>query len=497
MNRMRNARNPLIVCFFSLILLACLTNVSTVRAANTLTLNSVGRTETTITLAWSHTQDGLLFSNYALYGSASGANGSFTNIFTSTDASNTSVVVSGLLPKTTYSFYIVDTGALWVGTTISVIISVTTSSPPILSLTSFTLSTASLAWTDTNIYSDVSAPFRSYTVQMCTSGANGVPSGAWSTLMTITNRAQNTYTVTGLNVGIYYFRIYISTGVDSSYSNFVIDPVDTLTIAPNTLTTMQVGQHTQFTATATGGSGTFIYQWYSNGSAIPDATSANFVFTPTSYGLYNINVIAQDAIFGYLIAPLSSTVVPVTVTPTSITASISTSGSSIQVNQQTQFIVTATGGTGSYIYKWFVNGAQQSATSGTFTLNPTQAGNYNIYATVSDLLYPTIPLATTSSITVSVIQPTPTPTPSPVPTPLATQTPAQISTQSPTQTPIPSTVQNANSTPINQTPSPSVPEFGTALIFIPLLFLIGIMVLLIMKKRKQHITTRSYFSSAS
>ncbi|MEM3790937.1 MAG: fibronectin type III domain-containing protein [Thermoproteota archaeon] len=78
-----------------------------VKVAN-LTLSSLAQTETTITLQWIESND-ILFSNYTLY-VANNVNGPWTDIWNTSNASQTSTFVYDLSPNTNYYFYILNDG---------------------------------------------------------------------------------------------------------------------------------------------------------------------------------------------------------------------------------------------------------------------------------------------------------------------------------------------------------------------------------------------------
>jgi hypothetical protein len=374
-------------------------------AAFTPTLGSTGHTETTITLSWTKSND-VIFEHYTVTYSTT-VNGQYNTVATITDSSQTSYAVSGLMPETTYYFIVQDTASVILGssTANSNTYQASTNSGPVLAITAQTATTASFAWSDSNIYSSL-VTFGGYTLQMSTSGA----SGPFSTVATISNQMQTTYTITGLSAGMYYVRLFDTAGGANSYSNIVPVPILNLVISPNTPTTIQIPQQVEFSVSATGGSGSYNYQWYINGSSISGATSANYVLnpSPSDWGVYNINVEVQDAQYSTS-QPTISPVVQATVIPENLSLTIRCNVNSIWVGQQIQFTASASGGTGSYNFKWYLNGVQTGTTSSTFILSPTKAGNYDVYATVSDATYTS--LATANSNHEAAVVTTPPPSP--------------------------------------------------------------------------------------
>jgi hypothetical protein len=58
---------------------------------------------------------------------------------------------------------------------------------------------------------------------------------------------------------------------------------------------MTVSQSETFNATVSGGTLPYSYQWYLNGSAVSNANSAVWDFTPSSAGSYDVYVRITDA----------------------------------------------------------------------------------------------------------------------------------------------------------------------------------------------------------
>jgi hypothetical protein len=268
-------------------------------------LNSPAQTETTVTLSWTKSND-WLFKSYAVKYSTS-VNGPFNTVATITDSSTTFFAVDGLSPSTSYYFIVEDSASEIISssTARSNTLQVVTASIPAITIISKTSTTASLQWSDHNSYSSL-VPFRSYVIQMSTNG------GPWSTLTTVTDSSQNTYAVTGLSPATYGFRMYDEVGSSGQYTT--ISNVATLTINPpiqlqisGSTTSCDVNQEVQFTASASGGTNSYGYQWYLNGNPIVGATSANFAYTPTEAGTFSVHATVQDTQDSSLAIATSST----------------------------------------------------------------------------------------------------------------------------------------------------------------------------------------------
>jgi hypothetical protein len=299
---------------FVLIILLAFISISTlpVHAAATVSLGASARTETTITLSWSKSSDSL-FSKYELYMSNVGTNGPYNLTWSTTTESQTSAYIYNLSPNTNYWFYIRDTD--WLGSANSNTFQTSTSDKPTISITSRTTTTVSLQWNDYNTYSSL-VPFSSYVIYVSTNG------GSWSTLTTITDASQNTYTVTGLSPATYAFFMQDNAGTSGQYSsssnaaNVVIHNPVQVQISSST-SSVNAGQQVQLTASASGGTNSYNYQWFSNGNPIPGATYASYTYFPSDTGTINIYATAQDAGDSLLsLATSNSITLTVTATPT-------------------------------------------------------------------------------------------------------------------------------------------------------------------------------------
>jgi hypothetical protein len=269
---------------------SCLTN--TVYGASTVHVSLASQTATTISLSWTQTTD-LIFKNYAVTYSTF-VNGPYTTVATTTNASQTSFAVTGLNPNTPYYFIIQDTSNDIIGSSAqaSNTLQANTNPIPQISSPSKTSTTVSLKWSDYNSYSST-VPFQRYVVQMSVSG------GQWSTLTTLDDVSQSTYTVTGLSPATYQFRMYDQVGTSGQYGSTsnvitVTIPLPVQVQISSSTTSTNVGQQVQLTASASGGTNSYSYQWYSNGNPIEGATSASYTYYSSNAGTVNIYATAKD-----------------------------------------------------------------------------------------------------------------------------------------------------------------------------------------------------------
>jgi hypothetical protein len=207
---------------------------------------------------------------------------------------------------------------------------------------------------------------------------NGAPvSGATSASWTFTPSSAGSSTV--------YLKVTDHVGVitDSSTSNVIVNPQLMVSINPISAA-IYLGQSQLFASTVSGGTSSFTYQWYLNGSPVSGATSSTWTFTPASTGNYQVYVKVTDAVS----TVVQSNTAQLTVnSPPAMEVTISPSAAVIDISQSVSFTSLVTGGTSPFTYKWYLNGNPVSgATSSTWTFTPTSTGNYQVYLNVTDSL---------------------------------------------------------------------------------------------------------------
>lgn len=222
-------------------------------------------------------------------------------------------------------------------------------------------------------------------------------SGAGYT-MTQAYSVANSWTWTPTNTGTYDLLVDVrnvgSSAVRETSANFfqykIATPATTVTMAESLASPQAPGTPITFTATATGGSGPYDYRFWvneGNGYAIAQnyGSGNTFIWTPTKGGFYDIMVdtrIVNSAAFrDALVTKLAYHVTPLPATAVTITPSVA----SPQLPGATvTFTATASGGTGPYEYRYWINSggtfmvAQNYTTTNTFAWTPVVAGNYDI-----------------------------------------------------------------------------------------------------------------------
>ena len=229
---------------------------------------------------------------------------------------------------------------------------------------------------------------------------NTVNSNTGGTL--ITGATSDTYTPPSTAAGTVYYYVIVSAtgnGCGSATSNVAVvnvvgDP--SITTQPATPTTECIGGTAQLSVTATGGTPSLGYQWYTNtensntgGSLITGATSDTYTPPSTAAGTVYYYVIVSATGNGCGSATSNVAVVNVVADP-SITTQPATPTTEC-IGGTAQLSVTATGGTPSLGYQWYTNTVNNNtggtlitgATSDTYTPPSTAAGTVYYYVIVS------------------------------------------------------------------------------------------------------------------
>jgi hypothetical protein len=162
------------------------------------------------------------------------------------------------------------------------------------------------------------------------------------------------------------------------------------------------------TATTTGGSGSFTYNWYLNNSSGTvlqsslNSTSTQFAALCSQTGSLTLKCVASDNITGQSgtgTKSISCYSVPIATLPSMILM--------IKINTSGTATVTVTGGSGSFIYNWsLINSSgtvlqsSLNSSSSQFTFSSSQIGNMTLRCTVQDKLTGVIS-TTTESVVIS------------------------------------------------------------------------------------------------
>ncbi|MGP6221075.1 PKD domain-containing protein, partial [Caldiplasma sukawensis] len=212
------------------------------------------------------------------------------------------------------------------------------------------------------------------------SGGTGTISYAW-TINGASEGSGSTLDYSFSSSGTYTVEITVTdsdghTATASITETVYLDPSVSISSSQNPT---DVGNSVTFTASPSGGSGSYTYQWYENNAQISGATSSTYTTSFSSPGTYDFYVIIHDSVGNS--AQSSTLDQSVNVDPS---VSISSSQNPTDVGNSVTFTASGSGGTGSFSYTWYVNGATQSSTSSTLSYTFSSAGAYYVNVTVKD-----------------------------------------------------------------------------------------------------------------
>lgn len=234
--------------------------------------------------------------------------------------------------------------------------------------------------------------------------SNTVNSTVGGTL--IPGATSSTYTPSGATVGAtYYYCITTfplntycnSITTSTAYVNVVADPL--ITTQPTTTQTLCVGgTASNFSMGASGGTGTFSYQWYTgsigSGTPISGATSSTYApGTMNTAGTFDYYGIVSQS--GNGCTAVSTTLATIVVNPDPVVTAQPIGNSYCQnASPVTPLSVTASGGSGSgtYTYQWFSSSTNTNtggtlisgATNATYTPSVTAVGTVYYYCVITN-----------------------------------------------------------------------------------------------------------------
>ncbi|MHB1708716.1 MAG: beta strand repeat-containing protein [Thermoplasmataceae archaeon] len=213
------------------------------------------------------------------------------------------------------------------------------------------------------------------------SGGTGTISYAW-TVNSASEGSGSTLDYTFSSSGSYYVNVTVtdSDGHTASYSYTETAYADPSVSIASSQNPTDVGNSVTFTASPSGGSGSYTYQWYVNSAAVSGATSSTYATSFASSGTEAVYVIIKDSVGN---SATSSTLDETVNADPSV--SIVSSQNPTDVGNSVTFTATGSGGTGSYSYQWYLNSAAVSgATSSTYTTSFSSSGTDSVYVIITD-----------------------------------------------------------------------------------------------------------------
>lgn len=327
---------------------------------------------------------------------------------------------------------------------------------PILSSTAQTETTVTLSWTQSNDW-----VFSNYNVTYSNS-----PTGPFYQYAIITDKGITSTAVTNLNPNSdYYFIVYDSGAlVDTSPSNTLYKktmPIPTLSIVSKTASTVSLQWSDSNTYSSKIPFHSYVVQMSTNGgewstlTTLTDVTLHTYTVTGLSPATYEFRMYDKVGSSGEY-STMSNKETATLYLPIQVNVPVP-SVTTVEVGQQVQLTAYATGGSGFYIYQWYVDGNPTSTMSSSFLFTPTETGSYNIQCTVKDAKDDSIAMGTSNNIPLTV--------PNTIHVTLVTPTPIATQTTQPTAEPI-------------------VTQFGSSLIiFVVVIIALVIIIALIAIKR--------------
>ncbi|PYB68153.1 hypothetical protein DMB44_05380 [Thermoplasma sp. Kam2015] len=223
----------------------------------------------------------------------------------------------------------------------------------------------------------------SVTFTASASGGTGAFSYTWYLNGAVQSSTTSTFSTSFSSPGTYYVNVTIkdSVGDSASYSfteTVYSDPSVSITSSQNPT---DIGNSVTFTASPSGGSGSYTYQWYLNGAAVSGATSSTYTTSFSSSGSDSVYVIIKDSVGN----SATSNTIDETVNPDP-SVSITSSQNPTDIGNSVTFTASPSGGTGSYTYQWYwSNGtAISGATSQSYTTSFSSSGTYGVYVIIKD-----------------------------------------------------------------------------------------------------------------
>ncbi len=227
--------------------------------------------------------------------------------------------------------------------------------------------------------------------------------GSYSAISGATSSGYSFVTSGSTTIGSWSFELQVTDSastpvvVTSAAVSVVVNAAPTVSTSPSSWT-MDMGQAKTFTATASGGSGTYTsYQWYVNAIA-QSGTASMMPFTPESSGTYSITVTVTDSL-GVTSALSSAASVTVAASPT---VSIAPVGPlTMDAGQVQTFTATASGGSGTISYQWYVDGTAVGTNSASYSYTASGT-SHTVTCTVTDSASTPVTSPASNAVTITV-----------------------------------------------------------------------------------------------
>ena len=200
-------------------------------------------------------------------------------------------------------------------------------------------------------------------------------------------------------------RAYPPNGVMPTASFGAIRSPSNVSISPSNVN-LDIPQNITLTATVSGGTSPYTYQWYNGTSAISGANSSTLTITAVSTGTYEYLVSVTDA----NTTTVNSTNATIVVNSALLANPITPSSPAIDNGQSITLTANPSGGTSPYTYQWYSgtsstcssDTAISGATSSTYSASPT-TNTYYCYTVNDSATTPETNTSATNLITVNSV----------------------------------------------------------------------------------------------
>jgi len=252
-------------------------------------------------------------------------------------------------------------------------------------------------------------------VTLTSTASGGLTTSLNPTSITPNGTSTLTITVpTSTEVGTYSATV---TGISGSIRHSTTITVQTqppnskVTLSPSSVT-MDDSQEQTFTASASGGTPPYTYNWYLNGSEV-GANSTSYAFEASNVGSFSLYVNVTDSATTPVTA--ESNTASVRVNSALVTPSVSASSGMVDQGQtSTLSVIDLSGGTSPYMYQWlqkapgsgsYSNIGDATSSSYSFvTSDSTATGSWSFELQITDSAKtPVVVTSTDVSITVNVV----------------------------------------------------------------------------------------------